>query len=54
MTLDSDRLLSAEAAEVCVIVTDITLLSLLYNPVSTDGIIADWPKRKDMEINKHK
>lgn len=48
VTLDSYRLFSAEAAEVCVIVTDITLLILLDNPVSTDGLITDWPKRKDM------
>lgn len=51
VTLDSYRLFSAEAAEVCVIVTDITLLILLDNPVSTDGLITDWPKRKDMQIN---
>lgn len=40
-TLDSYSLCSAEAAGVCVIVTDITLLIFLYNLVSTDGQIAD-------------
>lgn len=54
-TLDSHRLFSAEAAEVCVIVTDITLLTFLHNLVSTDGLIADWPKRtetdKHMQVN---
>ena len=42
-TLDSHRLLGAEAAEVGVIVTDITLLTILHNMVSTDGLVADWP-----------
>lgn len=40
-TLDSYRLPSAEAAEVSVVVTNVTLLALLHNQVSTDGLIAD-------------
>lgn len=45
-TLDSYSLFGAEAAGVCVIVADITLLAFLYNLVSTDGQIADWPEKK--------
>lgn len=51
-TPDSHRLFSAEAAEVCVVVTHVTLLTCLYNLVSTDGLVTDWPKnRADMQIN---
>lgn len=39
VTLDSYRLFSAKAAEVCIIVTNITLLTFLHNLVSTDGLI---------------
>ena len=44
VTLDPDMLFSTVAAEIRVVVTDITLLTLLHNLVSTDGLIADWPK----------
>lgn len=43
-TLDSYRLFSTVAAEICIFVTDITLLALLYDLVSTDGLITDCPK----------
>ncbi|TNN75340.1 hypothetical protein EYF80_014387 [Liparis tanakae] len=51
--LDPDGLLSAEAAEVGVIVTNVTLLVFLHNLVSTDGLITDWPERARMQINTH-
>jgi len=52
--LDTDGLLSAEAAEVGVIVTNVTLLVFLHNLVSTDGLITDWPERASKQINTHK
>lgn len=58
VTLDSHRLFSAEAAEVCIIVTDITLLIFFHNLVSTDGLITDWPKKNShadnyTQVNTH-
>lgn len=41
-TLDSHRLFSAVAAQVCVVVTDITLLVFLHDLVPTDGLVTDW------------
>lgn len=46
VTLDSYRLFSAKAAEVCIIVTDITLLIFLHNMVSTDGLITHWTRKE--------
>lgn len=45
-TLDTDRLCGAEAAQVRVVVTHIALLTFLQNLVSTDGLINDWPGKK--------
>lgn len=45
-TLNSGRLLCTEAAEVFIIVADITLLALLHDVVSTDGVIAHWAREK--------
>ena len=53
MTLDSHRLFSAEAAEIRVVVTNITLLTFFHYLVSTDGLITDWPKSTEMQINRH-
>lgn len=53
-TLDCYRLFGTEAAKVCIIVTDITLLTFLHNLVSTDGLIADWQKKKSyVHTSKH-
>lgn len=45
-TLNSSRLLCTEAAEVFIIVADVTLLALLHDVVSTDGVIAHWRGRR--------
>ena len=41
-TLNFYGLFSAVAAGVCVVVTNITLLTFFYNLVPTDGLITDW------------
>lgn len=55
VTLDSYMLFGAEAAGVCVVVTDITLLTVLDNQVSTDGLITDWTEHTDKHthVNTH-
>lgn len=50
-TLDSYRFFSTKTTNVGVIVTNITLLTLLHNLVSTDGLITDWPKRAGVQKN---